>query len=74
MNQKDLLDLAKKYFIFDAGISQSNLIRKIQVEQGHADCFATGKTSCDQMACHWRQDCHAASAENAQTDPVLIKT
>lgn len=66
MNQRDLIELAKKYFIFDAGLSKANLIRKIQVEQGHTDCFATGKRSCDQTTCWWRTDCLSESGEDRQ--------
>jgi len=52
-----LASLAKQYFILDSGLSESNLIRKIQHVQGHAECFATQKTTCDQVKCLWRADC-----------------
>jgi glycyl-tRNA synthetase (class II) len=69
MNQKELLKLAGQYFISDAGLSVANLIRKIQIAEGHVDCFATGKTRCDQMGCRWRKDCLPESAENASVEP-----
>lgn len=68
MKKRDLIDLAKKYFIFDAGLSKANLIRKIQVEQGQGDCYATGRINCEQMACPWRNDCFADFAEDAAAD------
>lgn len=70
MNQKDLIELAKKYFIFDASLSKANLIRKIQTEQGHTDCYATGKTDCDQLTCWWRKGCLSASAEDTESELI----
>ena len=57
MNKNDLIELARRYFIADDGLSMPNLIRKIQVVQGNPQCFATEKRSCDQAACPWREDC-----------------
>ena len=57
MKKADLLKLAGQYFISDAGLSTANLIRKIQIAEGHVDCYATGKTRCEQMACRWRSSC-----------------
>lgn len=57
MKKTELLKIARQYFISDTGLSAANLIRKIQIAEGHVDCFATGKTVCDQMACRWRNDC-----------------
>ena len=57
MNKRNLLNLAKQYFIADNGLSMANLIRKIQLAEGNFDCFATGKNHCDQKACRWRKDC-----------------
>lgn len=74
MNQKDLLDLARKYFIFDAGLGEAHLIRKIQLEQGHVDCFATGKSGCDQMTCGWRMECLGGSPEDAPAGSSPINT
>ena len=59
MKKADLLKLAGQYFISDAGLSTANLIRKIQIAEGHIDCYATGKTQCEQMACRWRRSCLA---------------
>ena len=57
MKKADLLKLAGQYFISDAGLSTANLIRKIQIAEGHIDCYATGKTQCEQMGCRWRASC-----------------
>lgn len=57
MKKAELLKLARQYFISDAGLSTANLIRKIQLAEGHVDCYATGKTECDQMGCRWRRSC-----------------
>jgi len=68
MNQTDMRNLAKQYFISDAGLSKANLIRKIQVAEGNVDCFATGKSRCERMDCRWRRDCLGESVESAQAD------
>lgn len=68
MNKNELLKLAKRYFIADAGLSEANLIRKIQRAEGSVDCFATGRTGCEQTACPWRKACVSASAEYLQPD------
>lgn len=71
MNKTELLKLAGQYFISDAGLSTANLIRKVQIAEGHLDCFATGKTRCDQMMCRWRKDC---LGESSETVPVEIES
>ena len=71
MNKAELLTLAGQYFISDAGMSTANLIRKIQIVEGHLDCFATGKKVCDQMTCRWRKECLGESSEMA---PVEIES
>jgi hypothetical protein len=52
-----LVAFARRYLISDTGLSEANLIRKVQIAQGHCDCFATGKPVCDERACPWRNDC-----------------
>lgn len=68
MSNEELLKLARQYFISDTGLSKANLIRKIQIADGHVGCFATGKTHCDQMTCPWRNDCLPNTA--ATSDPT----
>jgi hypothetical protein len=70
MKKADLLKLAGQYFISDAGLSTANLIRKIQIAEGHIDCYATGKTQCEQMACRWRGSCLGAGNECDAPDEV----
>jgi len=69
MNKGELLKLAGRYFIADTGLSVANLIRKIQIAEGYIDCFSTGKSQCDQMACQWRKDCLPPSGEQTLTEP-----
>lgn len=57
MNLMELTQLARQYYISDTGLSETNLIRKIQLAAGVTDCFATGRTSCDDVNCRWRKDC-----------------
>lgn len=57
MDQNLLLTLAKKYFIFDAGLSTVDLTRAIQQAEGEDACFASGKRNCEQQACRWRDSC-----------------
>ena len=64
----ELIKLARQYFISDAGLGMANLIRKIQIAEGHVDCYATGKTHCDQMNCRWRRDCLGAAGETNDPD------
>lgn len=75
MNKNELIELARRYFIADDGLSMPNLIRKIQVAQGNPQCFATGKRSCEQAACPWREDCLPKSdAVDSQLSPEPIGT
>lgn len=57
MNKGELLKLAGQYFISDTGSSVANLVRKIQLAEGHVDCFSTGRTRCEQTGCKWRAEC-----------------
>lgn len=57
MNLTDLQLLAQQYFIADTGLGLANLVRKIQLAEGHSDCFSTDKTHCDEIRCRWRIEC-----------------
>jgi hypothetical protein len=37
--------------------AKKDLIRTIQKKEGNADCFKSGKSSCEQTACCWKGDC-----------------
>jgi hypothetical protein len=69
----ELLKLARRYFISDEGQSVANLIRKIQLAEGHVDCFATGRTHCENMTCRWRKECLPDTADENGTgaDPEI---
>ena len=74
MNKTDLIELANRYFLADDGLGTSNLIRRIQVTQGNIGCFATGKRSCEQTNCPWRDDClPPAEAPPLQPMPEFSK-
>lgn len=65
MKHLDLQQLAQQYFIADAGLSVANLVRKIQLAEGHLDCYSTGKVHCKEMSCRWRLKCLADHTETA---------
>lgn len=71
MDKADLVKLARQYFIADSGLSTANLIRKIQLAEGHVDCYATGKRQCAQMNCRWRDSClnDAGAVESTGQQP-----
>lgn len=71
MDKGELLKLAGQYFISDTGSSVANLVRKIQLAEGHVDCFATGKTRCDQMGCRWRAECLSDAPPEPESDPEM---
>ena len=62
MNRPELQHLAQQYFIPVAGLSVPNLVRRIQLAEGHVDCFLTNPGHCDEAACRWRQECLADPA------------
>ena len=69
MNKKQLAGLAKQYFILDDGLSETNLIRRIQVAEGNLDCYATPRVwTCTQFECRWRKACLPQAAEAAPAD------
>jgi len=38
-------------------MKKPDMIRAIQAAEGNTPCFATGRETCDQVACCWRDDC-----------------
>jgi len=71
-NQKTLMEmfvhalkLAKKHFIFDAGLGRVELIRRIQLEEGQLDCYAKApQGSCYQSGCLWSETCPLDAAKH----------
>lgn len=58
MTQKELLKLAKQFDISDSGLSNIDLIRKVQQSEGNFDCYAKASEAvCDQSECLWRDGC-----------------
>jgi hypothetical protein len=70
MNKDSLVELARRYYISDTGLSEAHLVRKIQVAQGDVDCFQTGRQGCTQVACRWRQECFQGSIDDGRTDSL----
>ncbi|MFA7270561.1 MAG: SAP domain-containing protein [Sterolibacterium sp.] len=68
MAQKELLKLAKKFDISHNGLSNIELIRKIQLSEGNFDCYASASEGvCDQSECLWRDGCLQESVESPAT-------
>lgn len=69
MKKPQLSELAKQYFILDDGLSETNLIRRIQRAEGSLDCYATTRVwICVQFGCNWRRDCLRQAAESAPVE------
>lgn len=57
MNVKEIKDIAQKMDINPGKMKKTDLIRTIQMKEGHMPCYQTDAESCDQMECCWRSDC-----------------
>ena len=68
MDKAILREFAKRYFVFDDGLSSANLVRKIQLAQGEVACFATGRAECANANCRWRKECGLEVVQNSQVD------
>jgi len=63
--QEELLKLAKEFDISHSGLSNIELIRKLQQSEGNFDCYAKASEGvCDQSGCAWRDDCLQVSVES----------
>ena len=64
MTTAQLQELAKAYGINinDSPVSQTKLIRNIQVLRGDTPCFSTDKRYDCTEDCEWRQDCRKLRA------------
>lgn len=66
MKLKDVRAIAMQYRIEPDGLTKSELIHKIQQQDGRLDCFATaigGK--CGRLQCLWRRECFDAAKARA---------
>jgi hypothetical protein len=53
-----IIDIARKKDIDPARMNKTELIRAIQIAEGHSECFATKHiTGCEKIDCSWRGDC-----------------
>jgi len=57
MKMQEVRKIAKKWGVnIRVGRSKKDIIRDIQIMEGHKPCFGTMET-CDQYHCLWREDC-----------------
>lgn len=64
MTLQEIRAIAKQLKIKTSGALKADLVKKIQLEEGDFDCYATASMGiCDQPACLWRKDCFAAARE-----------
>ena len=62
MKLQEIRAIAKLHQINSSGLSKTELIHRIQRQEGNFDCFATACDGvCDQMECLWREDCFDAA-------------
>ena len=57
MKMSDVRTKAKDLGLKGQGLKKPDLIRAIQAAEGNTACFATGRETCEQLACCWREDC-----------------
>lgn len=57
MKMADIRKRAKEFGVKVQGVKEADMIRAIQTAEGNTPCFATGRETCDQVACCWREDC-----------------
>lgn len=57
MKMTEVQNKAKELGIRSKGVKKSELIKKIQTEEGNRPCYQTNGGSCDQTDCCWRKDC-----------------
>ena len=58
MNIQELHEIARQHQINPEGLSQTELIRAIQGNEGNVNCFGTSYVNqCGQYECLWRDCC-----------------
>jgi len=57
MNVQEVRKMAKELGVSPGKMKKPDLIRSIQVKEGNFPCFQTAADNCDQVSCHWRNDC-----------------
>ena len=64
MKIQDIRTIARRLEIKTNGQPKADLIRSIQLREGHFDCYGSaGNGECDQSGCLWRDDCLALSGK-----------
>lgn len=64
MKLQDIRAIARNLNLKHSGLSKSELIHRIQVQEGYFDCYATASQSdCDRHDCLWRDDCFSAARQ-----------
>ena len=62
MKLQDIRTISRNLGFKPNGLSKSELVHKIQRQEGNFDCYATASLGiCDQSDCLWREDCFAAA-------------
>jgi len=57
MLMKEIRAIAKQKGINKPKMKKTDMIRAIQQQEGNMPCYQTGRESCDQYNCWWREDC-----------------
>ncbi|MBN2536598.1 MAG: hypothetical protein JXB88_27190 [Spirochaetales bacterium] len=57
MKLPEIKKMAQKLGINVGTLKKPDIIKKIQVKEGNDPCFDSGKKTCEQMDCLWRDDC-----------------
>jgi hypothetical protein len=64
MNMTNIRTFASLMGIEPGKLLKPALIKKIQIEEGNFDCYATASNSeCDQGNCIWQKDCFSSACE-----------
>jgi hypothetical protein len=59
MKLEEVKKIAKERGLQISNMKKAEIIKAIQRDEGHNDCYNTGASeTCGQDACLWRGDCH----------------
>lgn len=63
MNMSHIRTLANLAGINPGRLTKTGLIKRIQIQEGNFDCYATAyHGECNQALCLWRDDCFEAAS------------
>lgn len=60
MKMQEIREKARMLDLKSGKMRKTDLIRAIQAREGNPVCYDTGRDSCDQFECCWRDDCLSA--------------